>query len=49
LINQPLGMPGDPEQHVLDVEERRHVDQFAALDERVEECGSARALETARK
>ena len=42
-----MGMGGDAEEHVLQVREGRHVDQFAALDQRVEHGGAVRASHTA--
>ena len=40
---------GDAQQHVFEIRERRDVDQCAALEERIEECGAAGALEAAGK
>jgi hypothetical protein len=42
-------MGGDTEEHVFEILERRHVDESAALDERIEQRGATRALETARE
>jgi hypothetical protein len=47
LVDEPVGMRGEPQQDVFEVRERRHVDEFAALDERIEHRGATRALETA--
>jgi hypothetical protein len=49
LIEQPMRVDREAEQDVLEIEERRHIDQFAALHERVEERRSAGALEAAGK
>ena len=37
----------DSKQYILQVGERRDVDEFAALDERIEECGATSAFEAA--
>ncbi len=42
-------MGGDTEEHIFQVLERGHVDQFAALDEGIEQRGSVRALEAPRE
>ena len=45
LPDEALRVRGDPHQDVLEVVERRDVDQFAALDERVEHRGPSRPFE----
>jgi len=47
LIDQPLRMRGDAKQYVLEIEEGRDVDQFATLDEGVQQGGAAGAFEAA--
>src|SRR6266516_8175193 len=42
-------MRRDAEQHVLEIGERRDADQFAALDERVQECRAASPFKAASK
>ena len=42
-------MRRDAEQHVLEIGERRHVDQFAALDERVQQRRAASPFKAASK
>ena len=49
LFDEALRVGGHAEQDILEVRERRHVDQFAALDERIEQGGATGALETARE
>jgi hypothetical protein len=44
-----MRMCGQPPEHVLEVVERRHVDQFAALDERVPQRRAAGAFKAAGK
>lgn len=43
----PVRMCGEPEEHVLQVREGWDIDQFAALDQRVEQGGAPRALHAA--
>lgn len=40
---------GDAEQDVLEIVERRDLDQFAALDERIQECRAACTFKAARE
>jgi hypothetical protein len=40
LVDQPLRVCGDAEQDVLQILEGRYVDEFAALDERVQQRGA---------
>jgi hypothetical protein len=47
LIDQALWMRCGPDEHILQIRERRDVSQFAALDERVHQCGAASALKAA--
>ena len=49
LIDQTVRVGRQPQQDVLQIDERRHIDQFAALHEGVQERGSAGPLEAARK
>ena len=42
-------MRRDAEQHVLEIGERRDADQFAALDERVQQCRAASPFKAASK
>jgi hypothetical protein len=42
LINESVRVRGEPPQDVLEVCERRHVDQFAALNQRVQQRRAAR-------
>jgi len=49
LIDEPLRMRRDAEQHVLEIGERRYSDQFAALDERVQQRRAASPFKAARK
>ena len=49
MIEQPVRVGRDAEQDVLEIEERRHVNQFAALHERVEERRATGALKAAGK
>ena len=49
LLNPVLRMGGDAQQDVAQVQEGRDVDQAAALDERIQQRGAPRTLETARE
>jgi hypothetical protein len=49
LIDEPMGVGRQPEQDILEVRERRDVDEFAALDKGIEERGPASPFEAARK
>ena len=49
MFDEVLRVGGHAEQDILEVGERRQVDQFAALDERIEQGGAAGAFETARE
>jgi hypothetical protein len=49
LRDQRLQVRGDAHEHVFQVLGRRDGDQFAALDERIQQGGPASALEAARE
>ena len=42
-------MRGHQEEHVLEVVKRRNIDQLAALDEGIQECGPTGPFEVARE
>ena len=49
LADESLRVRGDTEQDILEVVERREVDELAALDERVKKRSAPGALEAARE